>query len=63
MTYNLPVYYEVKGYIKVEANSLDEAIKIAQRDINNFPLPEDTSYVEDSFELEEEEIIRENYSE
>ena len=60
MTYDLPVYYEMKGFIQVEAESLDDAIDIAKNKLNDYPIPEG-DYVEDSFELVDEDVIKENY--
>lgn len=48
-TYKIPVVWQMYGYVTVEADSLTEAISEA----NCAPLPEDASYVENSFEVDE----------
>jgi hypothetical protein len=48
-TYKIPVIWQMYGYVTVEADSLTEAISEA----NCAPLPEDASYVENSFEVDE----------
>ena len=48
-TYRVPVVWSMMGFVEVEAESLSEA----QREAMNAPLPEDGSYLEDSFEIDE----------
>lgn len=48
-TYKVGVVWQVYGYVEVEAVDVDEAIHNAF----NAPLPEDGSYVEGSFEVDE----------
>ena len=48
-TYKVPVVWQMYGYVEVEAESMAEAIHEAQA----APLPEDASYVEGSFEVDE----------
>ena len=48
-TYKIPVVWQMHGYVEVEADSLSEAIREAQA----APLPEDGSYIEGSFEVDE----------
>lgn len=53
--YKIPVSWQCCGTITVEASSMAEAIRIFDRDIDEYPLPKDEDYVEDSF-------IRETFS-
>ena len=47
--YNIPVSWEMCGWLKIEAGSLKEAIDIALSAEQG--LPEDQSYVDDSFQV------------
>ena len=49
--YHIPCSWQVYGRADVEANSLEEAIRIAEDD--DFPLPEG-DYVDASFEVDRE---------
>lgn len=51
MKYRIPVSWEMYGHVEVEADSLEEAISIAESD--ETPLPEG-SYVNASFEVDHE---------
>lgn len=53
--YQIPVTWECYGTVTVSANSMQEAIRIFDRDKDDYPLPDDSGYVDDSF-------IRESYS-
>ncbi len=59
-TYKVPISYEMYGYVEVEASSIEEAIEKAWDD--DYDLPEDSHYVDDSWRVEEE-IFREEYPE
>jgi len=48
--YEIPCSWEVYGTMEVEANSLEEAIKLAERD--DSPMPDDSDYVDGSFEVD-----------
>jgi hypothetical protein len=50
--YEIPCSWEVYGTVEVEADSLDEAITKVEAD--DFPLPNKTSYVGASFEVDRE---------
>lgn len=52
-TWKIPVTWEVYGYVKVEAPTLDEAIEIAWDDNGEIPLPEG-DYIEGSWRVEED---------
>lgn len=47
--YKIPVSWQCYGTITVEATSMAEAIQIFDRDIDEYPLPTDENYVDDSF--------------
>ena len=47
--YKIPVIWEVYGFMRIEASSLELAILKA---IEEEPLPEDTRFLEESFEID-----------
>ena len=47
MIYYIPVFWTCTATLEVEADSLDEAIDVAEET----PLPEDRQYLPDSFEI------------
>ena len=51
-TYKIGVVWQMYGYVEVEANSLEEAVKKVERARGE--LPEDASYVDGSFEVDVE---------
>jgi len=57
--YKLPCSWEVYGITEVEAESWDEAIITAEES----PLPLESSYIEDSFRIDEELIEHEKQKE
>ena len=48
--FKIPVSWECYGEVEIEANSLDEAIKIALEKQDELPLPE-SNYVDGSFKI------------
>lgn len=50
-TWRIPVTWEMNGCIKVEAETLAEAMEIAKDDDGVIPIPTDSSYVDGSWEL------------
>lgn len=60
--FKIPVIWEMSGYIKVEADTLDEAIKKfdeKENSADDYPLPEG-NYVDGSFQRENEEMCELN---
>lgn len=55
MTIRLPVTWEVSGFVEVEADSIEEAVKIFNRDADYIKLPRDSEYVDASFCLSTED--------
>ena len=53
-TYRVPCSWEVYGITMVEAESWDEAISIAES--GSLPLPDESSYISDSFRIDEEMV-------
>ena len=53
-TYKIPCGWEVYGYLEIEAESLEAAVEIAERDDTN--LPTESSYTEGSFWVDRAEI-------
>ena len=54
-TYKIPVVWQMYGYVEVQAESMSEAVNKAY----DVPLPEDGSYIEGSFEVDESGIVDE----
>ena len=52
-TYKIPVVWQMMGHVEVQADSLIGAINMAY----DAPLPEDGSYIEGSFEVDESGIV------
>lgn len=52
-TFTIPVSYEMYGFIKVEAETLDEALEIAETD-ETLDLPDSAEYVQDSWQVDRE---------
>ena len=48
--YEIPCTWEGYGTMEVEANSLEEAIELAERD--DSPMPDDSDYVDGSFQVD-----------
>ena len=48
--YEIPCSWEVYGTLEVEANSLEEAIELAERE--DSPMPDDSDYVDGSFQVD-----------
>ena len=46
-TYRIPCTWTISATVEIQANGLGEAIEIA----NESPLPTDTNYIEDTFEI------------
>lgn len=46
--YTIPVVWSVMGRMKIKATSLEEALLKAE----DVPLPKDSSYLDDSFEID-----------
>lgn len=54
MVYKVPVVWEMMGYVLVDAESSEEAVAYAKEHKDEFTLPTDGNYLEDSFEVDEE---------
>ena len=48
--YEIPCTWEVYGTLEVEADSLEEAIELAERD--DSPIPDESDYVDGSFQID-----------
>ncbi len=61
-TWTIPVMYSMAGIVKIEANTLKEAIDIALND-DSIPLPNNSYYIDGSWEVcGSEEYTRECYN-
>ena len=54
--YRIGCSWQMYGHIKVHARNLEEAQKAAKKFAETCPLPDDGEYLDDSFELDEENI-------
>lgn len=57
--YQIPVIWENFGTVAVTASSMKEAIEIFDRDIDEFSLPDNEQYVEDSFHRDQYDTAEE----
>lgn len=53
-TYKVPVVWSAMGYVLVEADDVEEAKNYVKEHLDEFPLPRDGEYLDDSFEVDEE---------
>lgn len=62
-TWKIPVIWQEMGVVKVEANTLAEAIEIA-RDDDAIPIPDNSGFVDGSWEVDcdDEDYLREWYN-
>ena len=62
--WKIPVCYQMMGTIEVEADTLAKAMKIAKDEEGEIPLPDDATYLDDSWELanEDEDYLRQFYN-
>ena len=62
-TWKIPVIWQEMGVVKVEANTLAEAIEIA-RDDDAIPIPDNSDFVDGSWEVDcdDEDYLREWYN-
>jgi len=54
-TYKIGVVWQVYGYVEVEADSLTEAVLIAE----DAPLPDNGEYIQGSFEVDHDGFVEE----
>ena len=50
--WKIPVSWTMTGTVNIEANTLEEAIEIAEDDEDVIPIPENGSYLEGSWEVD-----------
>lgn len=64
-TWKIPVCWTMMGTVKVEANTLAEAIEIAKDDDGVIPIPDDGTFLNGSWEVGyfDENYLREFYNE
>ena len=62
-TWKIPVIWQEMGVVKVETNTLAEAIEIA-RDDDAIPIPDNSDFVDGSWEVDcdDEDYLREWYN-
>lgn len=53
--FKIPVSWEVFGEVKIEAESIEDALKIFKEKEDSLPLPTESTYVDGSFKLNDEE--------
>ena len=54
-TWKIPVTWEVYGVVRIEAETLDDAIKLFDETENDLPLPTENDYVDGSFARDRDE--------
>ena len=54
--FRIPVVYSMYGHVNVEASSYKKALKYAREHLDELPLPDDSYYLEDSYEIDEEVV-------
>lgn len=50
--YKVPVTWEMMGYLKVLADTQEEALELAEKEIVSGHLPQNGEYVEDSYSID-----------
>ena len=55
--FKIPVTYKSWGLIEVEAETLADAYKYAEENINDLPLPQEPEYIDDSYEIEKGDML------
>ena len=58
-TYKVPVVYTMYGYVEIEAESPEEAVKEVEDGGGDMPLPSVSDYVEGSFEVDPDGLVEE----
>ena len=58
----IPIYWQVAGRLKVQANSLEEALDWANEHEDEIELDSDAEYLDGTFEIEQEEDIIQMYT-
>ena len=63
-TWKIPVVWQEMGFVKVEANTLAEAIEIARDDYGIIPIPDNGEFVDGTWEVDCEDVdyLREWYN-
>jgi hypothetical protein len=56
MVYKVPVVWSVMGYVLVDAESGEEAMDYAKAHLDDFSLPRNGEYLDDSFQVDEEGV-------
>lgn len=63
-TWRIPVTWSVCGFVYIDADSLAEAMVIARDDENELPLPLESDYIDESWELSHTDVeeVRQCYN-
>lgn len=51
-TWHVPATWSMSGYVQVQAESAEKAVRTAQERVDEFNLPKDAQYIEDSFDID-----------
>lgn len=51
-TWYIPATWSMSGYVQVQAESAEKAVRTAQERVDEFNLPKDAQYIEDSFNID-----------
>lgn len=61
MKYLIPVVYQVYGRVEVEADSPEKALQYAIDNQDDLPLPDESFYLDDSFQIDTDGIIMDEF--
>ena len=62
-SFNVVVEYAMYGTISVEAENLEEAMKFAENNIDELPLPDEPKCIDGSYKIDKElTILNDKYS-
>lgn len=56
--FKIPVTWQVSGVVNIEAESLDEALRIFDENSDNIKLPSQNEYIDDSFQRDDVETCK-----
>lgn len=55
--FKVPVVWSAMGYVTVNADDEETAVKYVKEHLDEFSLPIDSEYLDDSFEVDEEGMV------
>ena len=58
MIYKIPVSWEVFDVVQIEAETIEEAIDIFDKTLDDIELPRNPGYIDGSFKRDDEEYVK-----